>query len=296
MKNITEIIENEEFLDPKIDFTFKNIFGHDKTNFMNLTNAILNLKAEKKIVDVTFLNLELAKDSIENRDARLDVLAELQDKTLVNIEMQCANYKDFEKRSLYYFSKIYSNQLKKKDRFHDLKPVIVINLLNFVLFADEEDFHCPLIISNSNNHKRHCHDFETHFIEIPKLNKSCYDLDITPLEQWVLFLKNPQKQHLKELAMRNEDIAKAYESLELLNHDPKSRALYESRKAMLMDIDNGMAVNRLEGKIEGMIEGEIKGKIEAKMEVAQKLLKMNMPIKEISKATGLSEEEIQKLQ
>ena len=57
---------NEELLDPKDDFIFKEIFGHNSTNFMNLANAILNLSEDKKIKNVTFLNLEMSKEEEKN--------------------------------------------------------------------------------------------------------------------------------------------------------------------------------------------------------------------------------------
>ena len=48
-------------------------------------------------------------------------------------------------------------------------------------------------------------------------------------------------------------------------------------------------------KKEGFAEGKAKGKAEGKAEVAQNLLAMGMSVADISKATGLSEEEIQAL-
>ena len=38
----------DKIMDPKIDFAFKELFGHNKTNFINLANAILHLEGDKK--------------------------------------------------------------------------------------------------------------------------------------------------------------------------------------------------------------------------------------------------------
>ena len=51
--------------------------------------------------------------------------------------------------------------------------------------------------------------------------------------------------------MQDHGIAKAFENLEVLSHNPKNRAEYEARKKALLDINNGMYVNRLEGRAEG---------------------------------------------
>jgi hypothetical protein len=48
--------QEEEFLDPKVDFLFKQIFGHDQENFINLTSEILNFPEDKGIKSVEFIN------------------------------------------------------------------------------------------------------------------------------------------------------------------------------------------------------------------------------------------------
>ena len=49
-------------------------------------------------------------------------------------------------------------------------------------------------------------------------------------------------------------------------------------------------------KLEGLIEGRAEGKIEGKMEIVCNLKKMGLPIETIMQATGLSAEEIEKLE
>jgi len=53
---------------------------------------------------------------------------------------------------------------------------------------------------------------------------------------------------------------------------------------------------RLEGKLEGKLEGRREGEREGTLKVARSLLKMNMPREAIMQATGLSEEELNRLQ
>ena len=51
-----------------------------------------------------------------------------------------------------------------------------------------------------------------------------------------------------------------------------------------------------EGKKEGIKEGIKEGEIKKQKEIAKELLEMNMTIEQISRATKLSEAEIEKLQ
>ena len=55
--DINNVVVTDKLMDLKIDFTFKELFGHNPTNFIHLANAILNLNGDRKIQSVTFLAL-----------------------------------------------------------------------------------------------------------------------------------------------------------------------------------------------------------------------------------------------
>ena len=86
---------------------------------------------------------------------------------------------------------------------------------------------------------------------------------------------------------KNEEIEKAKKELEKLAMNPEDRELYELRLKAIRDEMN----IRYSGYIDGMAEGEAKGKTE----IAKNMLKENIDIELISKVTGLSQEEIEKL-
>jgi predicted transposase/invertase (TIGR01784 family) len=54
----------------------------------------------------------------------------------------------------------------------------------------------------------------------------------------------------------------------------------------------GIAKGIAEGKAEGRAEGIAEGKAEEKLSIARGLIKLNLPLADISKVTGLSIEEI----
>lgn len=49
------------------------------------------------------------------------------------------------KRSIYYWAGAYRNPLQKKMSYNQLRPVIAINILNFSLFEQTEQFHTQSI-------------------------------------------------------------------------------------------------------------------------------------------------------
>ena len=106
---------------------------------------------------------------------------------------------------------------------------------------------------------------------------------------------------------KNEEIRKAATLVEEISMDPKEREIYEARLMAKYNYDSGMAGARQAGMEKGLedgkkigieqgrAEGIKKGKKEKQIQIAKKLKKMGMSEKEIEEATGLTEEEIQKL-
>ncbi|MEG2234823.1 MAG: PD-(D/E)XK nuclease family transposase [Clostridia bacterium] len=59
------------------------------------------------------------------------MLAKLDNDKIVNIEMQVINKGDMVPRSIFYASKIMSEQLAKGLSYNTLKKVIMINILDY---------------------------------------------------------------------------------------------------------------------------------------------------------------------
>ena len=98
-------------LDPKMDFVFKNIFGSEK--HPNILISFLNatLKPKDLITAVEIKNTDLNKGYIEDKFSRLDVKATTSNNEIINIQIQLKNEYNMIKRSLFYWSKLYSEQL-----------------------------------------------------------------------------------------------------------------------------------------------------------------------------------------
>ena len=70
---------------------------------------------------------------------------------------------------------------------------------------------------------------------------------------------------------------------------------HAEEKGIIKGEAKGRAEGRAEGRVEGRVEGRAEGKKEKTKEIALKLLALNTPIDIISQSTGLSIEEIKKL-
>ena len=118
-----------------------------------------------------------------------------------------------------------------------------------------------------------------------------------------MWLISGREEKIKMAEEKNEEIKKAATLVEEISMDPKEREIYEARLMAKYNYDSGMAGARQagmeegieKGREEGIEKGIKKGQKEKQIQIAKKLKKMGMAEKEIEEATGLTEEEIQKL-
>ena len=283
-------------LDPKMDFVFKNIFGSEK--HPNILISFLNatLKPKDLITAVEIKNTDLNKGYIEDKFSRLDVKATTSNNEIINIEIQLKNEYNMIKRSLFYWSKLYSEQLNEGEDYSVLKRTICINILNFK-YLKTRMFHSVYRMKEIHTNEELSDIQEIHFIEIPKLEDGSDEKDM--LVAWIEFLKNPESEKVRSLEMSVDEIREAKDELIKMSNDDTQRELYEMRAKTLRDKISalneaerkGIKKGREEGRKEGIEEGE-KNKA---IEIAKSLINLGLDKESIAKSTGLDLCEIEKL-
>ncbi len=129
----------KEYLDLKMDFMFKQLFGHPSRKNITIAflNDLLNRKGQDRIVDVQYENTELIKSDPDGKTGRLDVLVYTSNHERINIEIQVENQHDMPERVLYYWAKLFSSPLKAGQIYRELVPTIMISILNYPLFPHQ---------------------------------------------------------------------------------------------------------------------------------------------------------------
>ena len=281
------------------DIVFKRVFSKEGNE--DILKALLEAILEIPIQDVVVKNPELPRNLYESKAGILDVKVEIDKNIICNIEMQVKDLKNMDKRSTYYMSRILSDELKKNEKYTEVKNTIVINLLNFE-FYKRNSYHSIahmkfektkekafIDLGYQNEDEIATQDLEMHFIEIPKFVKKNPEAN-TKLEQW-LWLIAGREEKLEMAKKENKEIKKAMDIIDEMSMDEKEWELYQSRKMAIMDYNTGIYEAKEEGKEEGLKEGERRKQIE----IAKELLKLGMSIEDIQKATKLTIEEIKKL-
>jgi predicted transposase/invertase (TIGR01784 family) len=309
-----------ERINPKVDLAFKKIFGveENKDLLISLINSIVG--AEDQVSEVTILNPYNPKNFKTDKLSILDIKATNQDGKRFNIEIQISDEADYDKRALYYWAKIYTEQLKVAEDYSKLSKAIGIHILNFDSIPEVKKHHNIFHITEKETGLRYFKDLELHTIELRKFSSNSdeklsdiVDKVKNALDMWLAFLTRNDLLIADDLPkeLNDPNLKKAINILNVMNFAPEEREAYEDRlKWLRMEantlkkyeqkgreegIQIGEAKGREEGREEGIQIGEAKGKIEEKTTIARNLLKAGLSVDLISKATDLSIEEITKL-
>jgi predicted transposase/invertase (TIGR01784 family) len=210
---------------------------------------------------------------------------------------------------LYYWSKLYTSQLKNTDGYKGLVPTIGINILKFILLPELPAVHNFFMITEAREKKYVLTDhLVIHFLELPKIES----LEISSkIDRWLLYLKKEGKddEMLNILIKDDDDLKLAHKKYETFTSDQKLRWLAIDREKAERDKiyhENMSKWNKAEVMAEGLNQGLNQGieqersmqeelRKQEKLETAKKMLAEGLDIKMISHISGLSIVEIEKL-
>ena len=219
-------------IDPKIDIAFKKVFGSE--SWMDLTasliNAVLEPPPQQRLVEVELLNPYSEKMTLDDKVSILDIKARDDQGRLYNLEMQMLATAALVQRLLFYWSRVYSQQLSEGDDYTRLRPTISICFVNGALFADRPEHHTLFRLLDATGQVCLTDDLVVHAIELPKFTRTLAELR-TPLDFWLYFLKNGGELDADALpdALNRPDQQKAMGVLKMLAQSDVERELYEGR-------------------------------------------------------------------
>jgi predicted transposase/invertase (TIGR01784 family) len=276
-------------LSPKLDVVFQALFG--EVGSERITKSFLETILNKKIEKI-----DLSKNPILRREFKddklgvLDILAELDGKEKCNIEMQVIDSKSVIERILYYWSRLYSRQIKIGQEYSLLERTIIILITDFKIEGLEElDYHSTWKIIETKGRKRILTEkLEIDIIELPKIEGK--EKESSKLLDWLYFLENPKSRRVTEKMEESKEIKEAVEKLDSLSEDERMQRIADLREKAILDEKAIYA----KGLDDGIKAGEEKLKKE-KLEIAKKLKNKEISINEIAEITGLSKETIEKL-
>lgn len=292
-----------KLLSPKLDIVFQILFGEAGSE--KITKDLLSAILDEEILDVDLSeNIVFRRESPDGKMGIVDVLAKINNNEYCNIEMQVAYKSNMIKRMLYYWARQYVKNIKKSEKYSELKRTIGVLIANFEIEElKEKEFHSKWKIRDDDDEVGKIvltDDLEFHIIELPKLHRKISKGKDKKLEKWMHFLENPESKEVQEYMKENENMKNAKEKLYEISEDAKMQRIAELREKAILDENEARETGYLEGKEEGIKAGIKEGRKEGIKEgerigekkVIKKLKEAGMKVDEIVKITGISKEEI----
>lgn len=271
------------------DDVFKIALG--KNENVHLLKDFLQAILKRKITNIVVkTEVTLDKTVKNSKECRLDLLAEVDNKEQINVEIQNSNKYNTVSRSLYYGSTLYRNSLKEGEDYNKAKRTVVIMILDYNEFKDGT-YHEVARMKRDYNNEIITDKVEYHYIQLPKFIETVKEIK-TDEEMWIAYISNQlDKEEKGELIRMKKSIEEINAIVDEVMND---RDVYDAltiRELNEYDRKAALSYAREKGEAEGRAKGERKSKIE----MAKRMLAKNKPVQEIIEFTELTEEELENI-
>lgn len=191
------------------------------------------------------------------------------DDKLVNVEIQVKTDAAYRDRTLFYWAKLYTSELKSGAEYSTLKQTITINIINFNMF-EGNDYHTEVAAMIKGRNEVFSDKFSMHFFELKKIGKN----PKTSREQWLQFINADSEEDFEMVeATSMPIIQKAVKVIYDMSEDTRIRELARMREKALHDEASALRQAKDEGREEG--------KAELRNEMIEKMRAMGMTEEQI---------------
>lgn len=295
----------------RFDWAMKRLL-RDKANFGVLEGLITTLLG-KAVHIQKLLESESNMDDNQDKQNRVDILAEDDNGELFIIEIQNESEFAYFQRMLFGTSKLVTEYINRGQGYENIRKIYSINIVYFKL-GNGTDF-----VYHGKTEFKGIHNGELLTLsgfqqqkfqvsEVSELYPEYYILKVNdfnkwskvPLEQWIYFLNTGEIPADADAP----GLGEAREKL-VLEHMTKAEleAYYRHLDNIVILQDNittargeGRLEGEIKGRLEGRLEGEIKGRAESAREIATSLKNLGtMSAEQIAAITHLNIDEINAL-
>ena len=288
-------IVKARYINPLIDWGFKRLFGSE-VNKDILIEFLKVIFPEYEIEDITYIPAEQLGLMEEDRKAVFDVICRAKDGKDFLVEMQHATQEHFFERALYYTSfpimkqgrKAHADEVTgvKKEWNYELDGVYFLGILNFK-YEDDDLIEHRYLLREAITGKTMTDKLKVVFIEVAKFDKKEDELD-SDLDKWLYILKNLSMLLERPAALRDKMFKRIFDVAEIAGLNNIDRINYIKDMTTARDTFNQIEYAKKKSHEEG--------REEERNSIVLKMLQNNLPVQIICDVTGLSMEDVLKLQ
>ncbi|MDO4584645.1 MAG: Rpn family recombination-promoting nuclease/putative transposase, partial [Planctomycetia bacterium] len=244
--------------DPFVHYLFTSPGNEDL--LLSFVNAVLEDSQRPLAKDVVVGNPFNIQRYLGDKWSVMDIKAVGEDGRIFEIEIQTLNHPAFINRSLYYWSREYSSQIREGEDYTQLNPVISIVMTRFELFPELSKLHNVFYITAQDAPEYILtEDFEFHSLEL--VEKKIIQIPKMPerLRGWIEFfsyVNQKTEEEMKVLIKKDKFLGKAYKKYEEFCQDAQMRQLAEDEWRNKLEKNTLLRFAREEGEAKGEARGE----------------------------------------
>ncbi len=210
------------------DYLFHALFQEDNEALKGFVCALLKLDAGQVKSAVVINPIELGT-SVGDKEFILDIKVLLDDRAIINLELQVINQHNWPERSLSYLCRAFDN-LNPGEGCQRVKTVVHIGLLDFTLFPKFPEFYATHRLMNVKNHMIYSDKLQLSLVDLTHIDLATEEDMQHRIDCWAAFFKAATWEEIKMIAQRDENIAKAANTVWKLSQEDKIRLQCEARE------------------------------------------------------------------
>lgn len=294
----------------RFDWAIKRLL-RQKANF-DVLEGFLTVFIGEEVKIVEILESEGNQQTQDDKFNRVDIKARNSKGEIILVEVQNTSELYYLERILYGVAKAITEHIHLGDTYKEVKKVYSISILYFdigkgadYLYVGQNKFigvhtNDQLVITAKEKgalvQKIPAEIFPEYIlVRVNEFDK----VAVTPLEEWVAYLKSGV---IKENTTA-PGLQEARKKLQYYSMTDAERYAYDEHLNAVMiqnDVlgnarEEGLAEGRVEGRAEGLTQGRAEGRAEAKKDIVKSMLSNGLSVEQAAKYSGLTVEEVESI-
>lgn len=201
------------------DYLFKVILQRNEIILRALLCSLLGLRP-KAIRSIVIANPIEPGNTIDDKDALLDIKLILNNRQILNLEMQIKNEHNWPERSLTYLCRNFDNVRKGQD-YITVTPVRHIGILNFSLPDVPKQFYSHYYLMDNRTHSIFTDKFRLSVLDLTQTALATEHDRRFHLDRWAAAFKATTWEEFNMLAKEDILFKKVADALYLLAENPE---------------------------------------------------------------------------
>lgn len=294
----------------RFDWAIKRLL-RQKANF-DVLEGFLTVFIGEEVKIVEILESEGNQQTPDDKFNRVDIKARNSKGEIILVEVQNTSELYYLERILYGVAKAITEHIHLGDTYKEVKKVYSISILYFdigkgadYLYVGQNKFigvhtNDQLVITAKEKgvlvQKSPAEIFPEYIlVRVNEFDK----VAVTPLEEWVAYLKSGV---IKENTTA-PGLQEARKKLQYYSMTDAERYAYDEHLNAVMiqnDVlgnarEEGLAEGRAEGLTQGLTQGRAEGRAEAKKDIVKSMLSNGLSVEQAAKYSGLTVEEVESI-